>query len=85
LFGKHTTYPYHKNPVHEVEVLEWVHIDIWGPSPILSAGGCMYFMVITDGYSSYRMVTFLKSKSADITLNMLKAYQVEAEQQLERS
>jgi len=38
-------------------------------------------MVIMDGFSSYRTVVFLKSKSADITLNVFKTFQAEAEQQ----
>jgi len=34
-----------------------------------------------NGYSSYRTVVFLISKSAETMLNILKTYQVETEQQ----
>jgi len=64
-----------------MEVLEQVYIDIWGPSPTLSAGRCTYFMVIMDGFSWYRTVAFLKSKSADVILNVFKTFQAEAERQ----
>ena len=33
-----------------------------------------------DGHSSYRTVTFLKTKLADVTLNVFKTYHNEAEQ-----
>jgi len=79
VFGKHTAHPYHENPACETEVLEQVYIDIWGPLPTLSAGRCIYFMVIMDGFLWYRTVAFLKSKSADITLNVFKTFQAEAE------
>jgi len=47
----------------------------------ISAGGCIYFIVIMNRFLSYRTVAFLKSKSANTTLSVFKAYQVEAEQQ----
>jgi len=81
LFGKHTAHPYHENTMRKREVLERVHIDIWGPSPIQSAGGCIYFMVIMNGFSSFRMVAFLRNKSANATLKVFKDYHAEAEQQ----
>jgi len=81
LFGKHTAHPYCENTMCKREVLERVHIDIWGPSPIQSAGGCIYFMVIMDGFLSFRTVAFLRNKSADATLKVFKDYHVEAERQ----
>ena len=37
--------------------------------------------MIVDGFSSYKTVAFLTTKSADITLKVIKAYQTEAEYQ----
>ena len=79
IFGKHIAHPYCKNPVCETEVFEQVYIDIWGLSPTLSAGGYNYFMVIMGGFSLYRTIALLMSKSANITLNMFKTFQAEAE------
>ena len=60
-------------------MLERVHIDIWEPAQTKSAGESQYFMMMMDGFSSYRTVTFLPAKSADIMLKVLKLYQTEAE------
>jgi len=38
-------------------------------------------MMIVDGFSSYKSAAFLSTKSADATLKVLKAYQIEAERQ----
>jgi len=38
-------------------------------------------MLIIDGFSSYKTVAFLKTKSVDVMLNILKAYHIEAERQ----
>jgi len=81
IFGKYATHPFNGTGSRETELLERIHIDIWGPSQIQSAGGCTYFMLIIDGFSFYKTVAFLKTKSADVTLNVLKAYHVEAERQ----
>ena len=81
IFGKHTTHPFNETSSRETELLKRIHIDIWGPSQVQSAGGCTYFMLIMNGFSSYKTVAFLKTKSADVTLNILKAYYIEAERQ----
>jgi len=41
----------------------------------------LYFMIIMDRFSSYQTVTFLKSKSAEVTLNVFKSFYTEAEHQ----
>ena len=79
IFDKHSTHLFNNNIRRETETLERIYIDIWGPSPTQSAGGVQYFMLVMDGFSSYKTVAFLRSKSADVTLNVLKAYHIEAE------
>jgi len=64
-----------------MEILERTHINIWGPSPTQSAGSASYFMLLMDGHSFYHTVTFLKTKLADIILNVFETYYNEAEQQ----
>jgi len=78
IFGKHTTYSYTAKGNREKEVLERIHINIWGPTQTRSAGGSLYFMIIVDGFSSYKSVAFLSTKSANTILKVLKAYQIEA-------
>jgi len=81
IFGKHTTHPFNKTSSQETELLKRIYINIWRPSQVQSAGDYTYFILIIDGFSSYKTVAFLKTKSADVTLNILKAYHIEAEQQ----
>ena len=40
--------PYDKDVTYEKDLLEWVYIDLWRPSPVVSAGGLCYFMLIID-------------------------------------
>jgi len=81
IYGKHTVYPYNDNKSKKKEVLEHVHIDIWGLCQVQSAGGAIYFIIIMDGFSSYRTVVFLKSKLAEITLKVFKGFHTKAEWQ----
>ena len=81
IYGKHTAHLFNHEGVREKELLERIHIDLWGPAQIALAGGSRYFMLMVDGFSSYRTVAFTNSKSADVILNIFKAYQVEAERQ----
>ena len=50
--GKHTS----------TSILEYIHSDLWGPSPVESHGGCRYFVTFIDDYSRKVWVYFLKSK-----------------------
>jgi len=79
VYSKYTIHPYYDNKSREKEILEYIHIDIWGPCQIQSVDGTLYFMIIMDGFSSYQTVTFLKSKSAEVILNVFKSFHTEAE------
>ncbi len=50
--GKHTS----------TDILEYIHSDLWGPSPVESHGGCRYFVTFIDDYSRKVWVYFLKKK-----------------------
>ena len=81
IFGKHFTHPFNDNGYRKMEILERTHIDIWGLSPTQSVGGTSYFMLLMDGHSFYCTVAFLKTKLADVTLNVFETYHNEAERQ----
>jgi len=80
IFGKHSTHPFNKLGTREEEVLERVHIDIWGPARMQLVGGALYFLIIMDSYLSFRTVAFL-NKSAKLTLKVFRAYHIEVERQ----
>jgi len=48
--------------------LEYIHIDLWGPSLVVSAGGACYFMLIMDGTSAFWYVEFLREKMGDAVM-----------------
>ena len=43
--------------------LELVYTDLWGPSPVTSLGGSMYYITFIDDLSRKVWVYFLKNKS----------------------
>ena len=46
-----------------IDVLEYVHADLWGPSSVATYGGNHYFHSIIDDYSRKVWVLLLKQKS----------------------
>jgi len=79
IFGKMHAKAYNKKMVREAEILERIYIDLWKPSPVVSAGGACYFMLIIDDASVFWYVKFLREKTTDATFDMLKKFLVEAE------
>ena len=65
IFGKMHVRAYNEEVVHEAEILEYVHIDLWGPSLVVSAGGACYFMLIMNGTSAFWYVEFLREKMGE--------------------
>ncbi|GJX50662.1 retrovirus-related pol polyprotein from transposon TNT 1-94 [Tanacetum coccineum] len=51
-----------KNIVSTTRCLELIHMDLFGPSAVLSYGGNRYTLVIIDDYSRYTWTRFLKDK-----------------------
>ncbi|GJR79237.1 retrovirus-related pol polyprotein from transposon TNT 1-94 [Tanacetum coccineum] len=51
-----------RNEVSTTKVLELLHLDLVGPSPIQSYGGNFYTLIIVDDYSNYTWVVFVDSK-----------------------
>ena len=43
--------------------LELLHMDLIGPVPVQSLGGCLYTLVVVDDFSRFTWTEFLKSKS----------------------
>lgn len=45
------------------ELLEIVHTDLWGPAPLKSSNGFIYYVAFVDEYSKYVWLFLLKHKS----------------------
>nr|KYP47921.1 Retrovirus-related Pol polyprotein from transposon TNT 1-94 [Cajanus cajan] len=47
--------------------LQMIYSDLWGPSPIPSSNGSMYYMNFIDAYSKYTWIYLLQHKSQALT------------------
>jgi transposase InsO family protein len=50
------------------EILDYIHSDVWGPSPIISYGGSSYFVTFIDDFSRKVWIYMLKSKADVFTV-----------------
>ncbi|GJX94256.1 retrovirus-related pol polyprotein from transposon TNT 1-94 [Tanacetum coccineum] len=64
---KHTHKPKTENS--NLEVLNTLHMDLYGPVPVQTINGKKYILVIVDDYSRFTWVKFLRSK--DETLEVV--------------
>jgi transposase InsO family protein len=63
----------------DLNPLELVSFDLWGPSRIQSAGGKVYFMPFVDAGTSYKDAAYLSDKSDSSTIAAFDVFHVEAE------
>ncbi|KAF8823582.1 hypothetical protein HHX47_DHR10000187 [Lentinula edodes] len=81
LYGKATKHPFDEVLTHESEVLERVHIDLFGPARTPMRGGATYLMLCTDGKSSFRVPHYLTNKQKETGVKALHEYWIMAEKQ----
>lgn len=81
VYGKQTNRPYDEMVSPETEMLEHVHMDLWGPARVTSTGGAKYALLMTDGAVSFRKSYFLSEKLAAATLQAVTKFVAEAEKQ----
>lgn len=62
-FGKNHTLPFNLSTSRAKFTLELIHIDVWGPSPMLSTSGFKYYIQFLDDFSRYCWIYPLKNKS----------------------
>ena len=58
-------------------VLDYVHSDVWGPSPTVSYGGAKYYVLFVDDFSRKVWVYVLKIKAN--VFNTFKQFKVMVE------
>ena len=61
-----------KTPLVSTSLLELVHSDVWGPSPLTSLLGFNYYIIFVDDYSRFTWMFLLKHKTE--FLSVLKAF-----------
>ena len=81
IMGKQTCRHFDGSTHLATELLEHVHIDLWGPSCVISTAGKQYMMEAVDAFGSHTEGYFLADKEAGTTLTGLEHYVALAEQQ----
>ena len=81
--GKQRRIQFSSSLAHYVAPLELVHMDVWGPSPVLARNGARYFLTLIDDFSRKVWVYFLRKKSE--VLSRFKVWKAEVEKEQGRS
>ncbi|CAD6273213.1 unnamed protein product [Miscanthus lutarioriparius] len=82
IFGKHNRVKFNASVHITKGTLDYVHVDLWGPSRKPSYGGARYMLTIIDDYSRKVWPYFLKNK--DDTFAAFKEWKVMIERQTEK-
>ena len=83
VYGKQCKQSFKVGKHNSKDVLDYIHSDLWGPSPVMSYGGALYFLTFIDDYSQKVWVYMLKRK-ADV-LNVFKQFKVMVEKRTGKS
>ena len=63
MFGKATRQRFGTGKQETKNSMDFIHLDLWGPSQVPSHGGARYFMTLIDDYTKKVWVYILKHKS----------------------
>ena len=72
LLGKMTRAPFKDATVRVTEPLQHVYMDICGPMKVQCIGGNKYFLLVTDEFTRFRKIYFMRKKSE--ALDHFKTY-----------
>jgi transposase InsO family protein len=64
-------------------ILDYIHLNVWGPSLTVSLGGSSYFMIFIDDYSR-KVWVYLLERNADV-FNTFKQFRALVEKSTDRS
>jgi hypothetical protein len=81
VIGKATKHPFDAEVIHEVEPLDCVHINLWGPACTPSWSKSVYMMLACDSSTSLAFPIFLTKKNTDLTTNEFGKFHRMAENQ----
>ena len=85
ILGHHTCCPFNGETEKDLDILELVAFDLWGPSRVQSAGGKIYMMMIVDAGTSYKSGAYLPDKSDATTIPTFDAFVPQLRHPLERN
>ena len=79
IFGRQTRRPFDGETDKNLDPLDLVSFDLWGPSRVQSAGGKAYLMIIVDAGTSYKYGAYLRDKSDPTTLESFETFRAQVE------
>jgi hypothetical protein len=79
ILGRQTRRPFDDKTDTELDPLELVSFDLWGPSRTQSSGGKLYFMPIVDAGTSFKHGAYLPDKSDLSTIAAFDVFRAKAE------
>jgi transposase InsO family protein len=62
IYGKHNRQRFKTGRHTSEEILDYIHSDVWGPSPTILYGGSSYFVTFIDDFSRKVWIYMLKRK-----------------------
>ena len=62
-FGKQTALPFNNSVSHALFSFDLIHSDVWGPSPISTAGGSRSFVIFVNDFYRYTWIYLFKNRS----------------------
>ena len=74
MFGKQAGHKFKAGMHVSKGILDYIHSDVWGPSPTVSYGGSSYFVTFINDYSRKVCIYLLKRK-VDV-FNVFKQFRV---------
>jgi hypothetical protein len=63
IYGKHNRVRFPSGATREKWILELTHSDVFGPTPVPSLGGSLYYVSFIDDFSKKTWLYFLRKKS----------------------
>jgi hypothetical protein len=82
IFSNHKRVKFSLGIHNTKNILDYLHADLWGPSPKVSLSGAHYMLTVIDDYSHRVRSYFLKHKS--VAFESFKASKVMVEKQTKR-
>ena len=51
VYGKQCNQRFKTGNHNSKDISDYIHFDLWGPSPVVSYGGALYFLTFIDNFS----------------------------------
>ena len=77
MYGKQCKQRFKTGTHNSKEILDYIHSDLWGPSPVVSYGGVLYFLTFIDDFSR-KVWVFMLKKKVDV-FNVFKQFKAMGE------